>query len=99
MSCPGGPVDSPFIRLCAPAGATKLPHHAVLHSLGRAQPHREGSGPPNGGSETKCYQWLCGAPAPFNPRTRLAGDLGPYRVPGGTTPPIPIYLYMYSLLR
>ena len=23
-----------------------------------------------------CYRWVCGAPAPFNPRTRLAGDLG-----------------------
>ena len=30
MSWPGSPVDSPFIRLCAPAGARKLPYHLQL---------------------------------------------------------------------
>ena len=55
---------------------------------------KEGSRPPKGGSETKCYQWVCGAPAPFNPRTRLAGDLRSYGTVGGTTPPIPYHIYI-----
>ena len=55
---------------------------------------KEDRRPPTGGSETKCYRWVCGAPAPFNPRTRLAGDLRSYGTVGGTTPPIPYHIYI-----